>query len=296
MNAKFNLPDFIMGQPVYSIFHDWMSSNPEILLPNTEIACVYGNFPGCIWNGGGMNFGSQYTRANIQEVINFYNYVLHIPLRFTFTNPLVDERHLNDVYGNIIAECGHNGMNEILTSSIVLEKYLREKYPNYKYGKSIIATREEPFDLSDKYFLTVMRRRMNNNWDFLETIPVELRHKVEFLCTDPCPDNCPRLYTHYRDFARAQLELNPNPDCECSMQHVKGPFQYKYLKSLETHISRKLINEEYLPRGFSQFKISGRGSALGAIMGITEYMIKPEYVPDAYATFALEASRANCLA
>ena len=295
MNAKFNLPDFVAGKPVYSVLGEWMNEYPEIFIPNTEIACIYGNFPGSIWNGGGMNFGGQFTRNEIQEMIDFYNHVLHIPLRFTFTNPLIDERHLNDVYGNIIAECGHNGMNEILTSSVILENYLREKYPNYKYGRSIIAAREEPIDLSDKYFLSVLRRRLNNNWEYLDTIPLELRHKVEFLCTDPCPDNCPRLYTHYRDFARAQLELNPTPECACTMGAVKGVFQYHYSKTLETHISREMIDKEYLPRGFNQFKISGRGSALGAIIGSIDYMIKPEYHADAYATFALEAAHAGTL-
>ena len=295
MNAKFNLPDFVMGRPVYVTLCNWMNEYPEVFYPNTEIACVYGNFPGAIWNGGGINLGGQWTRNEIQEMIDFYNHTLHIPLRFTFTNPLIDERHLNDVYCNIIAECGHNGMNEILTSSIVLENYLREKYPKYKYGKSIIGTREEPVDLSNKYFLSVMRRRMNNNWEYLDTIPMELRHKVEFLCTDPCPDNCPRLYTHYRDFARAQLELQSGPECNCSMTDVKGTFQYHYANHLETHVSREMIDKEYLPRGFNQFKLSGRGSALGAITGALDYMIKPEYHLDAIATFTLDASRANCL-
>lgn len=295
MNAKFNLPDFVKGRPVYALLHDWMQIAPDVLLPNTEIACVYGNFPGCIWNGGGTNFEGFFTKSQIMEYIDFYNNKLHIPLRFTFTNPLIDERHLNDTYANLIAECGHNGQNEILTSSIVLENYLRKKYPNYKYCRSIIASREEPIDLSDKYYLSVLRRRMNNNWEFLETIPEELRYKVELLCTDPCPDNCPRLYTHYRDFARAQLEFNPNEACNCTMMDVKGNFQYKYLHSLDTYISREMIDKEYLPRGFNQFKISGRGSALGAIMGILEYMISPEYKADAISTFVACAAAANCL-
>ncbi len=295
MNAKFNLPDFIKGRPVYAILNDWMKNTPDILLPNTEIACVYGNFNSCIWNGGGTNFDKPQTKAEIMEYIDFYNNKLHIPLRFTFTNPLITERHLDDAYGNLIAECGHNGKNEILTSSIVLENYLRKKYPNYKYGHSIIASREEPIDLSDKYFLSVMRRRMNNNWNYLETIPEELRYKVEFLCTDPCPDNCPRLYTHYRDFARAQLEFNPNEACNCTMSDAKGEFQYKYLRGLETYISREMIDKEYLPRGFNQFKISGRGSALGAIMGTVNYMINPEYKDDAIAAFVSASASLYCL-
>lgn len=286
MEALFNLPDFIAGRGVYSTLIDLSQQERDFLLPNTGIACVYGNFPSCIWNGGGINISGVWSKQDIIALIEYYNYALHIPLRFTFTNPLIDERHLSDTYANMIAECGHNGMNEILTSSIILENYLREKYPKYKFCRSIIGARDSAVDLSDKYYLSVCQRRMNNNWEFLETIPEDKRHKVEFLCTDPCPDNCPRLYTHYRDFARAQLEFSPGtPECECSMNNVKGVFVHKYLHGLETYISREMIDKDYLPRGFNQFKISGRGSAVGGIFGALNYMVNPEYRDDALAAF-----------
>lgn len=286
MNAKFNLPDFIAGKAVYTALVDLKQEASDFWRPNTEIACVYGNFPSCIWNGGGLNVSGSWNRRDIMALIEFYNYTLRIPLRFTFTNPLIDERHLHDCYANMIAECGHNGMNEILTSSTILEKYLREKYPNYKYCRSIIGARDQAIDLSDKYYLTVCQRRMNNNWEFLESIPEEQRHKVEFLCTDPCPDNCPRLYTHYRDFARAQIEYLPGtPECACSMNDIKGAFSHKYLHTLQTYISREKIDSEYLPRGFNQFKISGRGSPMGGIMGALNYMVNPEYRDDALSIF-----------
>lgn len=296
MNAKFNLPDFVKGRSTYSSLVEWSSKHSDFFRPNTEISCVFGNFAGCIWNGGGTNFvGPLATRKDVLDIVHFYNDNLHIPLRLTFTNPLIDERHLNDTYANMIAECCHNGYNEILTSSPLLESYLRKTYPNYKYCHSIIATRDEPIDLSDKYYLSVMKRRMNNNWEYLDTITPELRPKVEFLCTDPCPDNCPRLYSHYRDFARATLEFNPNPSCGCTMLDVKGEFPTKYMKTLETYISRETIDQEYLPRGFNQFKLSGRGSAMGGIIGALNYMINPEYRDDAMVMLVNRAAQENCL-
>lgn len=281
MDAYFNLPEFYTNKPLFAQAVDLKKRHPEIWLPNTDFACVFGNFPSCIWNGGGINVLGSVSREVIQATFDFYNYELHLPLRLTFTNPLIGEEHLNDTYCNIIAECGHNGMNEILTSSPVLEDYLRKKYPKYKFCRSIIASREEPIVLDPKYHLEVMRRRMNNNWEFLETIPIDQRPKVEFLCTDPCPDNCPRIYTHYRDFARAQLELrHGNEQCACTMNEVKGEFIHNYTTTLETYISREMIDKEYLPRGFNQFKISGRGSPIGSAFGIANYMIKPEYRDD----------------
>lgn len=284
MKAYFNLPEFYMTQSLFSNMKMLKDKHPEIWIPDSEIACIFGNFPSAIWNGGGINHSGTVTREIVQQTFDFYNYELHIPLRLTFTNPLITEEHCYDSYCNMIAECGHNGMNEILTSSPVLENYLRKKYPKYKFCRSIIGAREEPIALDPKYHIEVMRRRMNNNWDFLETIPMTERPKIEFLCTDPCPDNCPRLYTHYRDFARAQLDFSvSNPNCGCSMIEVKGDLTYHYTTGLETYISRDMIDKEYLPRGFNQFKISGRGSVLGPAFGIIYYMIKPEYHQDALA-------------
>lgn len=283
MNAKFNLPDFIQADRPVSIYSNLKAEAPYIFLPNSEIASVFGIFPGAIWNGGGMSFGGQkiWTREEMKSIIEYYNFELHIPLRFTFTNPLLAQEHVYDTFCNVIAECGHNGYNEILVVSPILEAYLRERYPNYKYCRSIIGTREIPCDLSDKYDLTVMRRIKNNDWEFLEQIPQEKRHKVEFLCTDPCPDNCPRLYTHYRDFARGTLEFSTSDESQrCNMFEVKGRFKHHYTTGLKTYISREMIDNEYLPRGFNQFKISGRGSFIGAMNGIVEYMIKPEYRQD----------------
>lgn len=283
MNAKFNMPEFLQGVDVYGTVMSLMEEHPEIFYDNTEIVSIFGNFPSAIWNGGGINISTVATKTQIQDIFGYYNEVLNLPLRLTFTNPLVDERHLQDTYCNLIAECGNNGQNEILTSSPILEEYLRKEYPKYKYCASIIGTREVPYKDPEKYDLVVMRRRMNNNWEYLEQIPEQHRTKIEFLCCDPCPDNCPRLYTHYRDFARAQLEFDTeNPACECSMTHLKGEFPNHYMTTLETFISREMIDKEYLPRGFNQFKLSGRGSALGPITNIIKYMVKPEYHIDVW--------------
>lgn len=276
-----NLPDFNLGVRIYEFIVKFRKDYPEVFYEDTEIAAIFGNFSSAIWNGGGIDLSSNQDRAMVQDLIDFYNEELKIPLRFTFTNPLIEEKHCYDSYCNMIAECGHNGKNEILTSSNFLESYLRKNYPNYKYCHSIIASKNEPYDTQNKYYLSVMQRRMNNNWDFLETIPMEQRGRIEFLCTDPCPDDCPRLYTHYRDFARAQIEYDVNaPQIACSMDKVKSEFGFKYLKTLETYISREMIEKNYVPRGFNQFKLSGRGSISAIVYNLIEYFIKPEYRDD----------------
>lgn len=279
-----NLPDFTDGMRIYEYIIKFRRDYPEVFYENTEIATIFGNFSGAIWNGGGLNLIKLWSRNEVQDLIGYYNEELKIPLRFTFTNPLIEEKHCYDSYCNMIAECAHNGINEVLTSSNYLEDYLRKNYPKFKFCHSIIATGDNPCDLSDRYHISVMRRRMNNNWEYLDTIPMEKRGKIEFLCTDPCPDNCPRIYTHYRDFARAQIEYNPEAcNLGCSMEKEKGAFHYNHLYSLDTYISRDMIEKEYLPRGFTQFKISGRGNIGAQIFHVCDYMVKPEFKRDVMA-------------
>jgi len=287
MNARFNLPDFVINEQTYGAFVDLTKEFPEVLLPNTEISAIFGIFPGAIWNGGGINTGGNLPREEMERIIDFYNFKLHLPLRFTFTNLLIEDKHLDDTYCNIIAEIGNNGHNQILVANPRLENYLRKHYKNYKYCRSIVGARDIPYQLHGNlgdYYLSVMQRRMNNNWEFLDKIPEIDRPQIEFLCTDPCPDNCPRLYTHYRDFARCQLEGRAgSPEAQCSMTEVKGPFPMHYLQtSLETYISRDMINNEYLPRGYQEFKCSGRNSIASGIKNLLVYCVKPEYEMDMY--------------
>lgn len=283
---KMNVPDFITGRQIYEIYYKLKADYPEAFFADTEIASVFGCFPGCIWNGGGTDFRKPTSKRIIVNVIRFFNEELNLPLRFTFTNPMLQEKHLTDTYGNLIAELGHNGKNEILTSSALLENYLREKYPNYKYCSSIVGTHTMPYGDLNKYNLVVIRRKMNNNWDFLNEIPLQYRHKIEFLCNDPCPDDCPRIYSHYRDLGRAQLEFNPDADnLKCSMGHIRGQFEALYTKTLKTYISRETILNDYLPKGFNQFKLSGRCSPENITLNMLEYFVQPDYRPDLMRIF-----------
>ena len=274
-----NLPGFYLNQRFYGHVVKLMEKYPELVRPNTKIASVFGNFSWSIWNGGGVaRVGHPALREEVKDVIDFYNYELQIPLRFTFTNPVLTEKHIYDIYSNMIAEVGNNGHNEILVASSVLEKHLKENYPNYKYCRSIIGSQNGNLDYIDDYNLVVLQRKMNDDWTILESIPYEKRSKVEILCTDPCPVDCPRIYSHYRDFGRATVEFYDG--AECSMHQVKGCFPHHYMHQLPVHISWDRINNEYAPKGFTQFKVSGRGSIAGAVLAVSNYVIRPEYKDD----------------
>ena len=48
----YSLPDFTRHLQLNLMMIDFMRKNPEIFLDDIEISSLYGNFPGCIMNGG----------------------------------------------------------------------------------------------------------------------------------------------------------------------------------------------------------------------------------------------------
>lgn len=280
MNAQFSLPDFYLGQRLYNILFYYIHSSPEILYPNTEIHNIYGIFPGCIWNGSNISTAGSNDREEIKNIIQFYNQELNIPLAFTFTNLMVEPQHYYDTYGNTIAELGNNGMNSIIVSNLQFEEYLRTNYKNYTYCRSILAAENVPYALNNdygEYNISIINRMKNNDWNYLNTIPLEDRDKIEFVCNNPCADNCPYIYDHYKEISLCQLQLNKKSPCKLNTEIFNN---YQAETKSKTYISRKKIDEEYLPNGFNKFKCHGCGYIDNIIISILNYLIKPEYQDD----------------
>ena len=130
-------------------------------------------------------------------------------MRFTLTNPNLEETDVYDRQCNEMLKLFDNGMNEIIVNSPILEKYLRDKFPNYKLTKSITAAKED-YDFVkalDTYESVVIPRRKNRDWDFLNSIPEDKRSRIEILVDETCPIDCPRLYTHYNIFSKMSRVL-----------------------------------------------------------------------------------------
>ena len=128
---KFYLPDFFFKFDLNILITQLWQEHPEYFHDGLEIGAIYGSFPGAIWNGGRLMCGGTVIQ-NIENIINQFN-ELDMPIRFTFTNSLLQKEHLNDTYCNLIMESANNGMNEVIVNSPILEDYLRNKYPNFKY-------------------------------------------------------------------------------------------------------------------------------------------------------------------
>ena len=277
-NINFHCPEFYLGQNFYQQLIELEDKHPEYFYENSKIDCIFGSFPYMIWNGGGVSqFGDLVSLENLKNIRDLYA-TLNISLKFTMTNPLIKETDCYDRYCNKVLEVFENGLNQILVSSPILEKYLKEKFPGYKYCKSIIAT-ENDFDYEkelENYYQIVLPRRKVKDFDFLNSISKENRDKFELLCNDPCPITCPRLYTHYKDFAKATLyEIEKNDQSIfCTGLDCTG---LRFSQVKEDQIFYDEIIKNYLPIGYNNFKLAGRGSLYNIIHAIIPYFIKPEY-------------------
>ena len=272
------MPEFAEDKKMNILLLDLCKKYPEIMNPNIDIYGFFGNFSQCIWNGGRVIIGKQYSQDEIREIFNIYNNYYNLPLRLTFTNPWLEEKHCYDTYSNIIAACGHNGKNEILVNSPILEKYLKENYPNYKYCKSVTTTEYDIYNVKD-YHMSVLPKHLTNDFVALGNIPVEDRSKLEIICNDDCVDNCPYTYEHYREIGKAILNYQITKDTHCHMK-IQSDFPYKHLNESKQKIDLPNIMENYLPLGYKYFKLCGRNNLAKRKINWIRYIIKPEYHDD----------------
>lgn len=295
MKVKFHLPDFAGHFKFNIVFIEILKRYPEYFREGVEIASVYGTFPPAIWNGGRMQEGSCNRRA-VKSVANAFN-ERGVPLRFTFTNPMLEKKHLSDDFCNMIMNVANNGMNEVIVVSPILEDYIRKNYPKYKITSST-CKRITDIDtlcseINKDYHIVVIDYDLNNRFDILEKIPQ--KEKCEILVNACCEPACKRRSEHYRSLGLQQIaysnhmkkypdmpfnperlvsehpEVEQIADCKCMERTIFD------IKNLRTHITPDDIWEKYVPMGFSQFKIEGRTFDIFNLMEhYLYYMIKPE--------------------
>lgn len=271
----FYLPSFYSWYSLNYGLIQLLDTKPEYFY-NIKIGAIYGHFPGQIWNGGRF---LQATKPDIDNILltvkNFND--LGVPVRFTYTNCLIKEEHLDDIYCNFVAKNCENGMNEILCNSEILENYLRKKYPNYKFILSTtkgINGIDKLNELSDKYMLMVPDYKLNNDWDSL--VRIKDKGKIETLLNSYCAPDCPLRALHYEHIAKSNL----NPDEFFANEWLCPHPQPDFWEVLESPLSVK--NEDlygkYYDMGFRHFKIEGRSEHLADVVdSYVYYMVKPEW-------------------
>ena len=273
---KFHLyvPDFYGNAALYILLADFMEHIPQWFYDDFKISAAYGSFPNCIWNGGRVSFG-QITRSTMDKVIRELN-DRGIAVRYTFTNPLLEEKHMSDVFSNICLEAANNGMNEVLVNTQVIEDHVRKNFPDFKIISSttkclrtIEAVEEE---LEKDYYLVVLDSFLNKDE---RIFALEKRDRLELLLDHGCMLNCPNSKNHYVELGRAQLTFN---ESKFACPTVGKTFEQ--VMQGEHCISRELLTSKYIPGGFRHFKLDGRCFKPEKLVdSLLYYMVKPEFRP-----------------
>lgn len=271
--VKYYLPDFYANLKPILFLADLSEKMPECFREGTRIAAVYGCFPGSIWNGGRVVLGSA-TRQEMEYVISELN-GRGIALRYTFTNPLLEQYHMLDTYCNLCLQLADNGNNEVLVNSPVAEKYIREVYPGFKLisstTKCLSDTDAIRAELEKDYALVVLDSSMNNT-DALFSLPN--KDKIELIANHYCADNCPNRVSHYRSIGKCQLEFSETDYPPCP--NIQRDF-WKIMEN-RSFLSTEMIYGSYRDAGFCNFKLDGRGFRASKVMeSFLYYLIQPEW-------------------
>lgn len=277
---KFHLPGLFRFFKVYETLLTLYEVKREVFKDNVTIGSIYGSPGYHIWNGGRL------MQVSIQrnELENIKAFMEHhrIPTRFTFTNCLIEEKHLYDTLCNDTTSLFHTELNEIICNSEILENYLRTNYPKYSFisstTKRLTSVEDINKECENNYTLLVLDYKYNNNYEILKDI--KDTSKLEILCNAVCFPDCPRRLEHYKLISQAQLENNAAlmPACEAT------EFTFDKAKRMPHFVSLESINK-YIEYGITNFKLEGRTNhPLDLIEILLYYLIKEE---DKYEVRAL---------
>ncbi len=311
MRVRFHLPDFAGHFKFNLVFAEMLKRCPQYFREGVEIASVYGCFPPSMWNGGRL-CGGYCDMEYVKMVTEAFN-ERGIPLRFTFTNPMLEKKHVYDDFCNKVMKIADNGLNEAIVFSPYLEEHIRNVYPNYKLTSSTCKRITDPetlqSELEKDYHLVVIDYDLNNKFDILEKITD--KDKCELLVNACCDSGCERRSEHYKIIGLQQIDYanfirrHPNTNYSSEEFNQKYPQGAQFdkcpsvnrtvfdIKDLSTHISPDDIWNKYVPMGFSHFKIEGRTyETLNLLEHYMYYMIKTECRDIARFTF-LRQLRSN---
>ena len=276
---EFSIPDFYHKFDLNMNLIILMQKEPGLFMNDVKIDSVYGAFPGCMWNSGRATIG-QATYDNIYSTIHAFA-SMGIDVRHTFTNMLLEEKHLVDPYCNVILEISERVVAETGTpigvncNRPILHDYVKKMYPSLytlwsttRDAKSVEALNEVTKDE-----IAVAYYGMNNT-SALDKF--EHPENVEILVSEACIENCPNRQHHYESISKLQL-IQPSDPFRCP-NGCEGYFFYDQPVKRAHYVSPEAIREIYLPRGINKFKIGGRNDNLAnTIENYVIYFARPEH-------------------
>lgn len=280
MKAFYHLPGLFEFYGLYSIFLPLFRRHREYFYDWCEISSVYGAPSDCLWGGGRVGFG-QDRPEEVADLMREYD----ISACLTFSNSLLREEHLSDRKCNDLCALFENSrvvQNGVILSSDLLLHFLQRQFPGFYFVSSTtkVLTGFQQFEneLNRREFRYVVPDfRLNKAFDSLDALAECLKRKVEFLCNECCRYDCPDRKKCYEDVSRKNLGEDCADHLCVSPEAFKG---YRFSDAMKNpgFIGIEDIQNVYLPRGFSHFKIEGRGLGSAVVLEfLLYYMTKREY-------------------
>lgn len=281
--AHYHLPGLFEFYELYKVFLPLFREHRKWFYEWCDIGSIYGAPSDCLWGGGRAAFGD----ADVDDVMGLMR-EFEISARLTFSNSLLKEEHLKDKKCNKLCEKFENCVsgpatrNGVIVYSDLLAKYLKEKYPELYLVSSTtkVLTDFDDFEAElnrPEFDFVVPDFRLNKILDSLRNLPKLQKEKVEFLCNECCDFGCKNRKICYENVSRKNLG-EEIADHKCSSPDAASGYRFSLAMKNPAFIGVQDILETYLPMGFSNFKLEGRGLGSAVILEfLLYYLTKPEH-------------------
>ena len=286
--AYYHLPGLFEFYDLYRIFLPLYQEHREYFYDWCEISSIYGAPEGCLWGGGRIGCGDE----NPQEVLKLIN-KYGISARLTFSNSMLRKAHLSDRKCNELcalfeqgSEDGNSDNNSVKNGVIVhselLVDYLKQNYPNLYLVSSTTKVLTDFHEFAEEvkrkeFQYIVPDFRLNKSFDQLNTLTLSGKDQVEFLCNEGCWIGCTDRRKCYDTVSLQNLDENC-PDHRCTAPNAAYGYRFSEAMKNPAFISIGDIQNVYVPMGFTNFKIEGRGLGSAIVLEfLLYYMTKPEY-------------------
>ena len=278
--AYYHLPGLFEFYELYSVFLPLFYEHREYFYDWCDIGSIYGAPADCLWGGGRVGFGD-HDPAEVLALLREYG----ISARLTFSNSLLREEHLSDRKCNalcVLFEEGGDQGNGVIVHSDLLLAYLKQQYPGFYFVSSTTKVLTDFEDLRgeinrEDFRYVVPDFRLNRSFAQLQALPQTLKDKTEFLCNEGCWSGCMERRACYEAVSRKNLGA-PGPEHRCTAQEAANGYRFSRAMEGPGFIGVQDIQTTYLPMGFSQFKIEGRGLGNALLLEfLLHYLTKPEY-------------------
>lgn len=278
--AHYHLPGLFEFYGLYRVFLPLFYEHRDYFYEWCDIGSVYGAPENCIWGGGRIEEGTQNPK-DVLALLKEYG----ISGRLTFSNSLLSGKHLSDSRCNAICrmfEEGDGPENGVIVHSELLLDYLRRTYPGLYFVSSTTKVLTEFPELlkelnREEFRYVVPDFRLNKKFKEWNTLSSAEKDKVEFLCNECCSFGCKDRKACYESVSRLNLGEG-GEEHRCSAPDAEEGYVFSKAMKNPGFLSTEEIREEYLPMGFSNFKIEGRGLGSALILEfLLYYMTKPEH-------------------